>query len=207
MRQSEVGGIRGDVRLRLESASVSAEPVPNRRDSGRSELDAAIRRGAEALIRAQQDDGHWCYPLEADCTIPAEYVTSDVSARCALLLGTVARGPELDRALARCVEFLRGEHEEDGSEGSPERAGEPGGYEDPRSDGNEDSIHGGTTMIAAVRELAIAVESFLEGDRYEIPWSEVILGGGTRRAGESVFTSPSSRSWITDGFFRLAGPW
>ena len=39
-----------------------------------SEVGAAIRRGAEALIRAQQNDGHWCYPLEADCTIPAEYI-------------------------------------------------------------------------------------------------------------------------------------
>ena len=41
-----------------------------------------------------------------------------------------------------------------------------------------------------MRELAIAVESFLEGDRYEIPWSEVILGedaeGGRKRVHVSI---------------------
>src|SRR5688500_6444131 len=32
---------------------------------------AAAREGMLAL---QKEDGHWCFPLEADCTIPAEYV-------------------------------------------------------------------------------------------------------------------------------------
>lgn len=32
---------------------------------------AAARAGMLAL---QKEDGHWCFPLEADCTIPAEYV-------------------------------------------------------------------------------------------------------------------------------------
>jgi squalene-hopene/tetraprenyl-beta-curcumene cyclase len=32
---------------------------------------AAARKG---LLSLQKDDGHWCFPLEADCTIPAEYV-------------------------------------------------------------------------------------------------------------------------------------
>ncbi|MBK8974472.1 MAG: squalene--hopene cyclase [Planctomycetes bacterium] len=35
---------------------------------------AAVERATRALLRLQQDDGHWCFPLEADCTIPAEYV-------------------------------------------------------------------------------------------------------------------------------------
>lgn len=28
----------------------------------------------DAMRSLQKDDGHWCFPLEADCTIPAEYI-------------------------------------------------------------------------------------------------------------------------------------
>ncbi|MFP3551360.1 squalene--hopene cyclase [Paraburkholderia sp. SIMBA_049] len=37
-------------------------------------LDAAVTRATDAILAAQQDDGHWVYELEADATIPAEYV-------------------------------------------------------------------------------------------------------------------------------------
>lgn len=37
-------------------------------------IDAAVDRAATALIDAQRPDGHWVFELEADCTIPAEYV-------------------------------------------------------------------------------------------------------------------------------------
>lgn len=37
-------------------------------------LDAAIERAAAALAEAQRPDGHWVFELEADATIPAEYV-------------------------------------------------------------------------------------------------------------------------------------
>lgn len=37
-------------------------------------LDQAIRRACDSLLADQQPDGHWCYELEADCTIPAEYI-------------------------------------------------------------------------------------------------------------------------------------
>ncbi|WP_255504718.1 squalene--hopene cyclase [Novosphingobium sp. EMRT-2] len=37
-------------------------------------VDAAVDRAASALSRAQRADGHWVFELEADCTIPAEYV-------------------------------------------------------------------------------------------------------------------------------------
>ncbi|MFX8692480.1 hypothetical protein ABTM44_18350, partial [Acinetobacter baumannii] len=36
--------------------------------------DAAANRAAAALRAAQREDGHWVFELEADCTIPAEYV-------------------------------------------------------------------------------------------------------------------------------------
>lgn len=37
-------------------------------------LDEAIRRAAAALLRYRRADGHFVFPLEADATIPAEYV-------------------------------------------------------------------------------------------------------------------------------------
>ncbi len=38
------------------------------------ELNKKFEAAREALLSLQQDDGHWCYPLQADCTIPAEYI-------------------------------------------------------------------------------------------------------------------------------------
>ncbi len=37
-------------------------------------LDAPIAAATRALLEAQQPDGHWVFELEADATIPAEYV-------------------------------------------------------------------------------------------------------------------------------------
>lgn len=44
------------------------------RAAPRDALDAAIDRGRGGLLAAQQADGHWCFELEADCTIPSEYI-------------------------------------------------------------------------------------------------------------------------------------
>lgn len=37
-------------------------------------LKLALRRGIDRIKADQQADGHWIYELEADCTIPAEYI-------------------------------------------------------------------------------------------------------------------------------------
>ena len=37
-------------------------------------LTLAIERARRALLSAQHRDGYWCFELEADCTIPSEYV-------------------------------------------------------------------------------------------------------------------------------------
>ena len=37
-------------------------------------VDAAIENATAALLEDRHADGHWVYELEADCTIPAEYV-------------------------------------------------------------------------------------------------------------------------------------
>lgn len=42
-----------------------------------SALDRAIGQGADALLKLQKPDGHWVFELEADATIPAEYILLD----------------------------------------------------------------------------------------------------------------------------------
>lgn len=37
-------------------------------------IDAAVARATAALAAAQREDGHWVFELEADATIPAEYI-------------------------------------------------------------------------------------------------------------------------------------
>jgi squalene-hopene/tetraprenyl-beta-curcumene cyclase len=39
-----------------------------------SRLDAAIAAARDALLQRQHANGHWLFELEADCTIPAEYI-------------------------------------------------------------------------------------------------------------------------------------
>jgi squalene-hopene/tetraprenyl-beta-curcumene cyclase len=43
-------------------------------DTHHPSLDSAIDRAASALLALQQPDGHWLFELEADATIPAEYI-------------------------------------------------------------------------------------------------------------------------------------
>jgi len=38
------------------------------------ELERAIARANKALLALQYSDGHYRFDLEADCTIPAEYI-------------------------------------------------------------------------------------------------------------------------------------
>ena len=37
-------------------------------------LTDALHNAEKALLKDQHPNGHWCYELEADCTIPAEYI-------------------------------------------------------------------------------------------------------------------------------------
>ncbi len=53
------------MRLKLDTRA-----TPQQQD----ELTSAIDAACAALYRTQNADGHWCYELEADATIPAEYV-------------------------------------------------------------------------------------------------------------------------------------
>jgi squalene-hopene/tetraprenyl-beta-curcumene cyclase len=63
-------------------------------------LDAAVTRATDAILAAQQDDGHWVYELEADATIPAEYV---------LLVHYLGETPnvELEQKIARYLRRIQ----------------------------------------------------------------------------------------------------
>jgi len=71
-------------------------------------LDQAITRARSNLLAQQRDDGHWCFPLEADCTIPAEYI---------LMMHFMDEvNTELERRIAN---FLRSRQVNDGHGGWP----------------------------------------------------------------------------------------
>src|SRR2546430_10494536 len=52
------------------------DTIPPRapQSAGEPALEPAIERATKALSDLQRPDGHWVFELEADATIPAEYV-------------------------------------------------------------------------------------------------------------------------------------
>jgi squalene cyclase len=68
----------------------------------RPEFDDAVQRAADAVLAGQHPDGYWSYQLEADCTIPAEYV---------LMLHYLGEEqPELERKIGRYLRDRQAEH-------------------------------------------------------------------------------------------------
>lgn len=66
-------------------------------------IKTALGRSISALIERQHADGYWCFELEADCTIPAEYL---------LMMHYVG---EVDRGLAaKLAVYLRERQQADG---------------------------------------------------------------------------------------------
>ena len=66
-------------------------------------LDRAIDSAAAALLQRQRPDGHWVFELEADATIPAEYI---------LLVHYLGETPdlELERKIAVYLRRIQGDH-------------------------------------------------------------------------------------------------
>ncbi len=66
-------------------------------------IERHISRAAKALLAEQHDDGHWCFELEADATIPAEYI----------LLRHFRGEPEdreLERLIGAYLRRIQGDH-------------------------------------------------------------------------------------------------
>lgn len=68
-----------------------------------SDVEDAIRAATGAILSQQKSDGHWVYELEADATIPAEYV---------LLVHYLAEEPnlELERKIGAYLRRIQGDH-------------------------------------------------------------------------------------------------
>jgi squalene-hopene/tetraprenyl-beta-curcumene cyclase len=65
-------------------------------------LDEAVSRACEVLLGQQRQDGHWVFELEADATIPSEYIILQH------YLGRVE--PELEARIARYIRAVQGAH-------------------------------------------------------------------------------------------------
>ena len=71
--------------------------------SAYTDVEGAIRAATAAILGQQKADGHWVYELEADATIPAEYV---------LLVHYLAEEPnlELERKIGVYLRRIQGAH-------------------------------------------------------------------------------------------------
>lgn len=127
-----------------------------------TKLDAAIGKATAALLRAQRPDGHWVFELEADATIPAEYV---------LLthwLGE-ASDPELERKIGVYLRRIQGASETN-----------PGGWS---------LFHGGALDLSATVKAYFALKMI--GDSPDAPHmararEQILKRGGAAAA--NVFT-------------------
>jgi squalene-hopene/tetraprenyl-beta-curcumene cyclase len=63
-----------DAVLTADGAPSGLRPLKFDRLTSQSTLDRTIQGARDALISSQADEGYWLYELEADCTIPSEYI-------------------------------------------------------------------------------------------------------------------------------------
>ena len=83
------------------SYDLDAEPKADVSSTG-TDLDGRIVRASAALMALQESDGHFCFELEADATIPSEYV---------LLLHFLGEeNTELERKIAAYLRRTQGAH-------------------------------------------------------------------------------------------------
>jgi squalene-hopene/tetraprenyl-beta-curcumene cyclase len=124
-------------------------------------LDSAIERSIESLLSLQHADGHWVFELEADATIPAEYILLQH------YLGTIEQAgyPDLEQRIARYLRAAQG------------------------PDGGWPLFFGGATDISASVKAYFALKA--AGDPVDAPHmararAAILARGGARRC--NVFT-------------------
>src|SRR5262249_45377195 len=71
-RSPEPPFVRGVKGLMMNDVTLDAAPPPQ--SAPLAAVERSIRFATQALLAPQQPDGHWVFELEADATIPAEYV-------------------------------------------------------------------------------------------------------------------------------------
>ena len=83
-----------------DTTIISPAPATSKLDPA---LERHIRAATDALLADQQADGHWVFELEADATIPAEYV---------LMVHYFAETPnlELERKIGVYLRRIQGKH-------------------------------------------------------------------------------------------------
>src|SRR3979409_2798102 len=86
----------------MSDTTIDTLPPPAR-DKLDPALEQHIRAATDAVLARERPDGHWVYELEADATIPAEYV---------LLVHYLAETPnlELERKIGAYLRRIRGKH-------------------------------------------------------------------------------------------------
>lgn len=61
--------------IRTEKVAFSHRAIASNQDTvDATVLNKHFNKARQAMLSLQQADGHWCFPLQADCTIPAEYM-------------------------------------------------------------------------------------------------------------------------------------
>ncbi|PYK47619.1 MAG: squalene--hopene cyclase, partial [Verrucomicrobia bacterium] len=77
-RQSQQSSLRSLVEsgaiLNPDHGKIRETTIANLTGPHGFELERAIQNAADSLLGLQRPDGDWCFELEADCTIPAEYI-------------------------------------------------------------------------------------------------------------------------------------
>src|SRR6202048_3884892 len=84
-------------------SDTTIDTLPPARDKFDPALEPHIRAATDAVLAEQRPDGHWVYELEADATIPAEYV---------LMVHYFAEEPnlELERKIGVYLRRIQGAH-------------------------------------------------------------------------------------------------
>jgi squalene-hopene/tetraprenyl-beta-curcumene cyclase len=96
-RKTEVDALTSAV------ADLRAAPAEKAADLTPDVIEGSIRKATDALLARQRPDGHWVFELEADATIPAEYV---------LLRHYLGEPVDelLEAKIARYLRRIQGEH-------------------------------------------------------------------------------------------------
>src|SRR5690349_14367807 len=81
----------------------AADSAATEASAGSIGLAAAIGRARDALLALQREEGHWVFELEADATIPAEYILLKH------FLGEPADA-DLEEKIARYLRRIQGAH-------------------------------------------------------------------------------------------------